>query len=89
MRKTDTEWYIEVANTLKLQPELLKVTISAINDGIKARLDLEQECRANAETALVIAYDSKGKIPTNQIDIVKSAIKNSKCYGGTPYAEKL
>lgn len=87
-----SEWQIMVADTIARNPEWLAPTIAAINSGVKARLDSEITKRADAETALVIAFTAveNGKgIPDRQRPIVVGAIKNSKMYGGTEYTKDL
>lgn len=88
-KMTETEWGALIFNTLKENPEWLETTNNAIMQGVKARLSDEVDARANAEVALSIAYDHANGIPDYQIPIVKNAIKKSKMFGGTEYAETL
>lgn len=84
------KWTALVFNTLKENPQFLGPTITAINEGIKDRLDIESSLRANAETALSICYDeARSKIPDHQVNLVKSVIKNSGMFKWTEYANNL
>ena len=78
-----------VASVLRDHPDWLGVTNKAIQLGVTTRLDDEVQKRADAETALAIAFDHSKNIPKNQIDLVRRAIINSKMFGGTKYAKDL
>lgn len=84
-----TEFLSLVRHTIKENPDWLADLNNSIMSGVKLRLEQETDARANAETALCIAYDNAKGIPKNQIGIVRNAIKNSFLVGGTEYANKL
>ena len=85
----EQEWYNGVRKVISEHPEWLATTNAAITAGVKDRLASETDARANAEASLIVCFDAAGKerIPANQLEMVRSAIKNSKLVGGTKYAE--
>jgi hypothetical protein len=84
------DWQNLVAQTIAENPDWLTATQQALTAGIKSRLDSERDARATAETALVIcAEKALPKLPKGQGEVVKQAIRGSKMFAGTEFANNL
>lgn len=82
------QFWQHIYETLKKNPEWLGGAISAIQEGITARLHDEQHKRALAEAAVVMAYDNK-KPSAVQDAAIRKIICESNLVAGTSYAERL
>ena len=89
-----SKWRNFIAETLANNPDLVADTIRGISDGLKARLSQECGKRAEAETALVLAFNHMEKTDDakNRPEWetrVRQALKESNCWKGTKFADEL
>lgn len=86
------EFLFLVKGVIQKNPNWLSDLQLAIMSGISDRLQEEIDYRANAEKSLSVCYDSingnKELFERCKDDVIK-AIKNSKMFAGTKYAEKI
>lgn len=87
---TEQEWFNLIAGQLKVKPQWMDVTIQAMNAGLQARLAEEVTKRADAETALSMAFDkAKNKLDPLNLETCKKVLKSSYMFGGTEYVKNL
>lgn len=75
---------------LRAHPEWLADAVAALNEGVLLSNEDLKAKLATAETALIMTYPlAKARLPEEQRQVVVAAIKQSRCYGDTPFARGL
>ena len=85
------EFLTVVTKVISDNPEWAGDLHIAITEGLKMSLDIEQEKRHDAETALAMCYDytNHKKLPEVYKEKIVKVIKDSSAFKGTEYAERL